>query len=274
MVSRRHLPYLYDNAPLFDHLRANLPHPYPRTPHEDVYIMGPYTPFDISKAIDIDLEDYQDADIDDDLFADLQETLRHQPYIDGPVFDPDVHDDLQDTLKDVRDDLHADPGVRAFIATDANIPTAQQLVDDATDDVDTPDEAAGDYLTPLDQSIEFALLADFVVFILDESGLNNGVSAEVGEILGELNLRGRNPDQPQKPRDRFLIFRSANVPSASLDESLYTYGVEMYEYDDYDDLLWKLRKRLDHVDERSRDSDYNFPVFYGDAITGYPDDEI
>lgn len=273
MDSRRRLPYLYENTPLFDHLRANIPQPYPRSPHEDfyVYIMGPYTAFDVSKVIDIDMDDYDD--VESKLAQDLRANLQEAPYITGPAFDPDVHDGLYDTLADVRDDLLADPGVRAFLATDANIPTGKQVLEDADDDVEDPADADADYLTPLDQSIELALLSDLVVFILDESGVNNGVAAEIGEILGELNLRKRSQDAPKKPRERFRIYRSANVGSASLEESIYTYGVDEYVYDSYDDLVGHIRSRIKNVHDLSTDPDYDAPVFHGDGINGYPNDK-
>jgi hypothetical protein len=276
MVDRRYLPILYENEPLYDYLRRTLPRPY-ADPVDDeflIYIMGAYTPFDITVTIERYLENNPNADLNQETLNDLLGEVEEHPYLrtEGSVFDPQTHDDIQDSLEDIRDALRKEPGVRSFIATDADIPTAEQVIEKY--DVEHPADAPVEYLTPLDQSIEFALLADFVVFVIDDDGLNNGVSAEVASILSELGLRKRGFNEETKPRDRVRIYYASDIQSATVREVPFAFDVDQESYDSRQDLIDQLRTRAKNIHERSSDPTYDFPIFYGDEIDEYPDDKV
>lgn len=185
-----------------------------------VYVMGPYTPFDLSYA-------YPEANFD-------------TPYLDSELFDPERHEDMEATLREVCSALRDDPGVRSFVATDMDVPTER--------DASEADEG----LSPLDQSIEYARVSDAVVFVLDEAGRNAGVASEIGAILGEFDLRLRNPDSPRKPRRRFRVYVSESFASASVEEIPYGFGVDVYRYESQSDLLGNLRQFVTAVEYAAR----------------------
>lgn len=190
-----------------------------------VYLMGPYTPFDLSYT-------YPETAFDLDA-----------PYVDSELFDPERHEDMEATLKEVCSALRDDPGVRAFVATDVDVPTER----------DASEVDGGHGLSPLDQSIEYACVSDAVVFVLDEAGRNAGVASEIGAILGEFDLRMRNPDPPRKPRRRFRIYVSEAFASASIEEIPYGFGVDVYRYQSERDLLGNLRQFVTAVEHATRD---------------------
>lgn len=219
----------YDGEPMFDRIIDDTPAPESER-HGDflVYVMGPYTPFDLSYV-------FPDADF-----------RPHARYVDGELFDPERHEDMEETLRDVCSALRTDPGVRAFIATDVDVPTVR----------DARESRSGeDGRSPLDQSVEFALVSDAVVFVLDEAGVNAGVATEIGAVLGEFDLRLENPRPPRKPRRRLRIYCSERLSSASIEEIPYGYGVDVYRYDDEDDLLRNLRQFVTTVEYASRYED-------------------
>jgi hypothetical protein len=189
------------------------------------YVMGPYTPFDVTYAYP---EDSIDAD---------------NPYIDAGLFDPDKHEDMEETLQNIRTELRTDPGVRSFVATDVDIPTRREAREKKL-------EERG--LSPLDQSIEYAIVSDTVVFVLDEAGLNAGVGSEVGAVLGEFNLRLRNREPNRKPRRRFRVYLSDEFSSASIEEIPYGYDIDIYRYESKKDLLRNLRNFITNVENLSR----------------------
>jgi hypothetical protein len=189
------------------------------------YVMGPYTPFDVTYAYP---EDSIDADT---------------PYIDAELFDPDKHEDMEETLQNIRTELRTDPGILAFVATDVDIPTRREAREKEL-------EERG--LSPLDQSIEYAIVSDTVVFILDEAGLNAGAGSELGAILGEFNLRLRNREPNRKPRRRFRVYLSDEFSSASIEEIPYGYDIDIYRYRSEKDLLRNLRNFVTNVENLSR----------------------
>lgn len=193
-----------------------------------VYVMGPYTPFDLSYV-------YSGDDLDLDT-----------PYVDSELFDPEKHEDMEETLRNVCSTLLEDPGVRAFVATDVDIPTARAT-------------GKTDGRSPLDQSIEYALVSDAVVFILDEAGLNAGVASEIGAILGEFDLRLRNPKVPRKPRQRVRIYCSESFSSASIEEIPHGFGVDVYRYECETDFFENLRQFVTAVEYSSKFED--LPLF-------------
>lgn len=188
-----------------------------------VYVMGAYTPFDLS---------YVDPNADLDA-----------RYVDSELFDPENHEDMEEALQNVCSALREDPGVRAFVATDVGIPTVRDLETSKRDE---------NGRTPLDQSIEYALISDAVVFVLDEAGLNAGVASEIGTILGEFDLRLQNPELPKKPRRRVRIYCSKAFSSASIEEIPHGFGVDIYRYDSRVDLLENLRQFVTTVEMASK----------------------
>lgn len=187
------------------------------------YVMGPYTPFDLTYV-------YPDEGVG-------------SQYIDAELFDPDKHEDMEATLRDICSELRDDPGIRAFLATDVEIPTAREA---RRERLDEPG------LSPLDQSIEFATVSDSVAFILDEAGLNAGVASEIGAILGEFNLRLRNRDPERKPRRRLRIYYSSEFASASIEEIPHGFGIDAYEYESQRDLVANLRNFVTNVENLTR----------------------
>lgn len=223
-MNRHDLTLEYDGTSIYQHIIDNTPAPEAASDFL-CYVMGPYTPFDVTYA-------YSEEAIDTD-----------DPYIDAELFDPDEHEDMEETLQKVRTELRDDPEIRAFVATDVEIPTRREA---------RKDELEERGLSPLDQSIEYAAVSDAVVFILDEAGLNAGVGSEIGAILGEFNLRVRNREPNRKPRQRFRIYLSEEFSSASIEEIPYGYGIDVYQYRSETDLLRNLRNFVTNVENLSR----------------------
>jgi hypothetical protein len=185
--------------------------------------MGPYTAFDASYA-------YPDA-------AALQSS-----FIEDPLFDPETHPDTtgretyEAALAELCDDLRAEFGVRAFLATDIRtIPTKADA---------GPNEPG---MSVLEQSIAFAACSDAVVFVFTNAGLTTGAGSEVGAILGEFQLRRGHPREPLKPRQRIGIFQHEAFESASIEEIPYTYGIGTREFATRPDLVDDIKGFLENV---------------------------
>ncbi|WP_135824364.1 DUF7509 family protein [Halorussus ruber] len=221
-MGRRDLTLEYRGKSIYRHILDATSAPKNR-PDFLCYVMGPYTPFDLTYA-------YSDEDIG-------------RPYIDAELFDPDEHEDMEATLRDICTELGSDPGIRAFIATDIGIPTTREARRERLDETG---------LSPLDQSIEYATVSDAVIFILDEAGLNAGVASEIGAILGEFNLRRRNRNPSRKPRRRFRIYHSDGFSSASIEEIPHGFGIDTYEYESETDLLRNIRNFVTNVENLTR----------------------
>lgn len=112
-----------------------------------VYLMGPYTSFDVESLIpeDIDSEEVS---------------------LPSAHADETSTDEMLATLRRVQGSLRTTPGVNAFLAVDANI------------SLDEMDAAT--------QSIRFANASNVVAFIVPHLGDNLGVGMEVGAVLEEL----------------------------------------------------------------------------------------
>ena len=111
-MTRRSYDFTYNGRPISKIIDQNVPHPRERGPGNDllVYIMGPYTAFDARRVYD-------------------KAGNLESPFYEDPLFDPKRH--VRDgkgridlALASFRDDLQENYGVRAFIATDVNIPIA------------------------------------------------------------------------------------------------------------------------------------------------------
>jgi hypothetical protein len=235
-MARREYGFVFDGEPVFEHVRRDVPVPPERKLEDDVfvYVMGPYTAFDATRA-------YSEA-------GELA-----SPFIEDPLFDPDRHvtDDGRGSFEAALDELcgtlRAEFGVRAFLATDVGIPT-----DRASDD----DEPS---LSVLDQSVAFSAVSDAVVFVFTRAGLTTGAGAEVGAILGEFHLRRANPEPVRKPRERVRVFTHEGFSSASIDEVPATYGVDAIPFDEKADLVRKIQQFLVNVERN--DTDRRLPIF-------------
>lgn len=238
MSRRDYDEYRYDGRPVFEYVQRDAPAPSQEQLGDDffVYVMGPYTAFDATYVFD-------DA-----------EKLK-TPFIDDPLFDPDNHVTDDDTgtmeaaLRDICNDMREGFGVRAFLATDIDIPTRREA----------EEHDLSSYLSVLDQSVAFAAVSDAVVFVFTQAGLTTGAGSEVGAILSEFNLRKGNPEPDRKPRERFRVFRGEAFSSASIDEIPYTYGVDAIEFENETDLLSKTRQFLANVERTARERP--FPVY-------------
>lgn len=229
----------YNGEPILSHLQSEVPKPdEPNSSNEFfVFIMGPYTAFNAEFA-------YDDGD------------QLSSPFIDDPLFDSDRHvtdnghGDFNMALADLREDLRSELGVRAFIATDVNIPTIKQVEEN---DLDEPGMAV------LDQSVAFAAVSNAVLFVYSASGLNAGPGVEAGAILGEFHLRHDNPLNEMKPRKRIKIFRGPRFKSASFEEIPSSYGVGCVDYASRESLMSQIRHFLVDIERTSRERE--FPIF-------------
>lgn len=118
-------------------------------PYSDflVYMMGPYTSFDVELLIP------EGADTES---VSLPSAQVNETSI----------DEMLATLRRIQGSLRTAPGVNAFLAVDANIP------------LDEMDAAT--------QSIKFANASNVIVFIVPHLGDNLGVGMEVGAVLEDL----------------------------------------------------------------------------------------
>ena len=240
--------FRYDGRPIADIISEQAPAPPQFSPHNDftVYVMGPYTAFDATRA-------YDDAD-----------KLR-TPFQDDPLFDPDEHvdengnGDMEAALRDFCRDLRIEHDCRAFVATDIDIPTHRQA-GDASDDRNPGDRnGAENGMDPLAQSVAFAAHSDAVLFLFTRGGLTTGVGAETGGILGEFHLRRGNPATTHKPGQRIALYLDENFGSATIDELPLGYDVRYDTFASKNDLHERVRRWFDSLERETRDTD--LPVF-------------
>jgi hypothetical protein len=235
-MGRRDYGFHFDGEPVFTYVQEAAPRPSDSRLEEDffVYVMGPYTAFDATIA-------YSDGD-----------KLASQ-FIDDPLFDEDRHmiannrNNFEAALAEVCDTLRTKFGVRAFLATDVDIPTESEAGDE---------EPA---MSVLDQSVAFAAVSDAVIFVLTEGGRTTGTGSEIGAILCEFHLRERNPEPIRKPRERFRVFTTPDFSSASIDESPATFGIDHIEFTTRDGLIGKIHQFL--VNLERNDPDRVLPIF-------------
>lgn len=224
----------YNGKPIIEIIDNNIP----AAEHDFlVYVMGPYTVFNAEYA-------YDDAD-----------ELKSR-YIQDPLFCPEKHivggmSEYESALSDLCDQIRAEIGVRPFIATDIDIPTKSEV-----DDNDLSEPGMG----ILDQSVEFASVSNAVIFIYSAAGLNAGVGAEAGAILGEFNLRTRSEENKKKPRLRFRIFHSEDFSSGSIDEIPHSYGIDNLGFSSEEELIGQIKAYLVTV-QRLRQEKDAFPIF-------------
>jgi hypothetical protein len=236
----------YNTRSIGNILSEQVPEPPQSGPHDDftVYVMGPYTAFDATKA-------YDDAD-----------KLR-TPFRDDPLFDPTEHVDsagnanMERALRDFCKKLRAELNCRTFIATDIDIPTHREARRANSNRREHEPAVIG--MDPLAQSVAFAAYSDAVCFLFTRGGLTTGVGAETGGILGEFHLRRGNPATTHKPGQRVGIYLDENFSSATIDELPDGYDVQYDTFDSKRDLHTSVRRWLDSLSRESRDTD--LPVF-------------
>lgn len=115
-----------------------------RYPDFLVFLMGPYTTFDVEALLPDDVDGSEVS-------------------LPSARADPAAIDEMLGTLRTVQGHLRTDPGVNAFLAVDAGIPL--------------------DELDAASQSIRLADASNAIVFVVPSPGDNLGVGMEVGAVL-------------------------------------------------------------------------------------------
>lgn len=150
-------------------------------------------------------------------------------------------DQIEATLQRVCERVSDRTGVTAFIASDIDAPTKQEV---ARDDLDEPG------LSVIDQSVAFAKASNGCAFIFTKAGLTTGAGAEAGAIPEHFRLRSRE-GRLRDPKT-FSILAEAElsdsekkryVPkfsSASIDEMDDAYDLRFRYFVNREDLVEKL----------------------------------
>lgn len=178
-----------------------------------VYLMGPYTAFDIRTA----LEQADDPTDVIDLSA-LPDSFDFSTVTDADaVLDRD--EAMLDLMLAVRDRLRTDPGVNAFLALDVDLPLSE--MDAAT------------------QSIEFALASNAVIYLVPKLGDNLGVGIETGAVLEAIFQRDAATDTGHD--ERVLFIHESGIRSAMIAAVIDRWDAQVHTYDDRDELVRKVR---------------------------------
>src|SRR6056297_3453628 len=168
-----------------------------------VYLMGPYTAFDIRGA----LEQAEDpTDVVD--LASFPESIDFGALVDSDG-ELDGDEAMLDLLLEVRDTLRTKPGVNAFLALDIDIPLAE--MDAAT------------------QSIEFALASNAVVYLVPKLGDNLGVGIETGSVLEAIFQRDDVDETGHDERVAFV--HESGVRSAMIASVVERWDAQVYSYE-------------------------------------------
>lgn len=240
-MTSREYDVMFNGRSIFQIIQDDAPLPQEERLEQDffVFVMGPYTAFDAREV-----------------FSDGGEL--ESPFIEDPLFDPDNHltsdgrGSYQMALEDLCEDLARRFGVRAFLATDINIPTSEEA-------------AAGQPSMPvLAQSIAYSAVSDAVVFIFTNAGLTAGVAEEVGAVFARFNLHVHDPDMPQKPRKRFRIFQHEEFRSASIEDVPSDFRVDVATFGKRDRLIVKIQQFLANIERN--DPDRVLPIYSPDGI--------
>lgn len=186
----------YDGVPMRDVLLERLE----PTAHSEflVYVMGPYTTVRLDYYLRDDI-DVDEGDIDLGAFGDAET-------------------ELLDELREIVEWLRTELGVNAFLAVDPAIPTET-----------VPEETDQERMNVISQSKAYAEASNAVVFVLPKAGVRDGVDIEIGAVLSGFDL-GHGEGQPQKPPQRFHVFREHGVASATLNAVPHEYEVALTEY--------------------------------------------
>lgn len=179
-----------------------------------VYLMGPYTAFDVEAVLDrAGGEEVADR---------IPESVDFGTLV-GSDADLEAEEATLDLLLFVRDRLRTEPGVNAFLATDVDVPLEE--MDAAT------------------QSIEFALASNAVVYVVPKAGDNLGVGIEAGSVLEALfrERSGAADGSSSNHRERVLFVHESGVRSAMIAAVQDRWDARVYAYADREDLLRQVR---------------------------------
>lgn len=179
-----------------------------------VYLMGPYTAFDVEAVLDrADGEEVADR---------IPESVDFGTLV-GSDADLEAEEATLDLLLFVRDRLRTEPGVNAFLATDVDVPLEE--MDAAT------------------QSIEFALASNAVLYVVPKAGDNLGVGIEAGSVLEALfrERSGAADGSSSNHRERVLFVHESGVRSAMIAAVQDRWDARVYAYADREDLLRQVR---------------------------------
>jgi hypothetical protein len=174
------------------------------------YLMGPYKSFNLEYVLSE--SDRQDIDVDD-LPGPLRRLFRSKDDIDA----------AQALLRRIQGSLRVTPGVNAFLAVDAEVPTSE--VDAAT------------------QSIEFTRCSNATAFVLPFLGHNFGVGEEAGSILEALS---------ETHGDRLIFLHEDDVTSAMIRSARVRWDLRVDTYETEAELVDKLRLFAGDVMHRER----------------------
>lgn len=179
-----------------------------------VYLMGPYTAFDVEAILET--AGSTDSSFDP---TTVPANVDFGTLV-GSDVDLEQDEAVLDLLLHVRDRLRTDPGVNAFLAIDIDIP------------LDEMDAAS--------QSIEFALASNAVVYVVPEIGDNLGVGIEVGSVLEAIfreqeTTAGEGRDT--RHTERVFFVHETGVRSAMIAAVRDRWEARIYSYDDRADLV-------------------------------------
>ncbi len=174
------------------------------------YLMGPYKSFNLNYVLSE--EDRREIDIGD-LPGPIRRLFQNEEAIDA----------AQAMLRRVQGSLRVSPGVNAFLALDADVPTSE--VDAAT------------------QSIEFTRCSNATAFVLPFLGHNFGVGEEAGSILEALS---------ETHGDRLIFVHEDDVTSAMIRSARVRWDLRVETYDTEAELVEKLRLFVGGIMHRER----------------------
>lgn len=179
-----------------------------------VYLMGPYTAFNIDALLDA-----VDAGTVDELST-IPEHVNFGALV-GSDVDLDHQEAVLDLLLHVRDRLRTDPSVNAFLAIDIDVPLEE--MDAAT------------------QSIEFALASNVVVYVIPTIGDNLGVGIETGSVLEAIFREQETSEPATNHQERVLFIHESGVRSAMIAAVQDRWEARVYSYADRKDLVGQVR---------------------------------
>ncbi|PSP79194.1 hypothetical protein BRC81_06950 [Halobacteriales archaeon QS_1_68_20] len=130
---------------------------------------------------------------------------------------------MEAALREIRDFVREEYGVRAVLATDVPIATHREAGD--------PDDPRTRGMSPATQSKPFSAVSNAVVFVFPYAGLTDGTSAELAAVTEFFDLSMDVPGEPLKPPERFLVLEHHRLGSATVVEHRYDCHVTYDEYE-------------------------------------------
>lgn len=225
-------PFRYDGEEIVDILDREIPDSVGQRDSDFfLYVMGPYTPFDANYVKNQTRK---------------KGNKLQSKYIDDPLFDPQKHlstsrSGYEEALVDLCNTIRNKYPIRAFVATEVDIPTPSQAT-----------SYQGPGMTPLEQSMSFTAVSHAVVFIFSHAGLNAGVGTELGCILSNCNLRPDNTLEAKKPRQRFKIFSTPHFGSATVSTASKDFAIDDSDFQTKDSLLDQIEQFSINVERSTK----------------------